>query len=125
MWGAAIGAALTFLPEVPGVAKGAVGAGRSMVKGGAREAAIAAARAAMRRAAARIAELTVERFAIAFVRQVAESYIINLALSAAMERITAAVAREVQLGGQPGLADVPDIVARAIAARPTDEGGER
>jgi hypothetical protein len=72
-----------------------------------------------------MAELTVERFAIAFVRQVAESYIINLALSAAMERITAAVAREVQLGGQPGLADVPDIVARAIAARPTDEGGER
>lgn len=106
LWGAVIGAALTFLPEVPSVARTAVSGTRAFVKGETREAAVLAARQAMRRAVTHLGEMTAERFAKAFVRDMVTGYIINLALSAAIGRVTEAVARQVQLTGHASMLDV-------------------
>lgn len=114
MWGAVISAALTFLPEVPGVVRGAVGGTTALVKGEAREASIAAARQVMRRVTAHLAEVTAEHFAKAFVREIATMYVLNLALSAAIGRLTTAVAREVEVTGHASMGDLPDLISQAI-----------
>jgi hypothetical protein len=120
MWGAVIGAALAFLPEVPGAVRGVARGTKAVVKGEARETAVAAARAAMRRVTAHLAEATAGSLTKAFVREIATGYVLNLALTPAIARVTAAVARQVEVTGGASFSDIPDILGQAISGPTSD-----
>lgn len=111
LWAAWIGAALAFLPELPRATRAVNTGVRALLSREGSEAAAVALRTAMRGITARLAEATVERLAAAFVRDVAKGYVMNLALSAAIGRITTAVAEEVRRGHSDlSVLDVPRIV---------------
>jgi hypothetical protein len=115
LWSAWIGAALTVIPELPSVARGAGSATRSIVRGEASEAVAAATRQALRQVAKHLAELSVEHFIARFGRELVQAYLINLALSKAMNRIAAAVAEQVAVTGRPASAgDVLDVLGRTL-----------
>ena len=122
LWGAAIGAALSFLPELPALARGAGSATRALAKGEALELAGAATRQAMRRISARLAEMSVEHFTKAFAKELVTGYLINLALSKAMSRIADAVARQVTVTGGASATDLADVLGQALAGPPTSGG---
>ena len=124
MWGAVIGAALTFLPEVPAVVRGAGSVTRSLVKGEAVELAGAATRQAMRRITAHLAQLSIEHFTKAFVRELVTMYLINLALGKAMSRIADAVARQTTVTGGASASDLLDILGQAIQGAPPAGGAQ-
>jgi hypothetical protein len=116
LWAAWIGAGLAFLPELPRASRAVTTEVRALLGREGSEAAAVALRTAMRGIAARLAEATVERLATAFVRDVAKGYVMNLAVSAAIGRITTAVAEEVRRGhGDLSVLDVPRIVGKEIA----------
>jgi hypothetical protein len=121
MWAAVINAALTVLPEIPSAVRGARAAGGSLIKREATEAAVAATQQAMRNIAKRLAELSLEHFTIQFTKQLTEGYLINLALSKAMNRITDAVAHQVAVTGDATIGDLGDVLDRAIEGPP--DGG--
>jgi hypothetical protein len=118
LWGAVIGAALAFVPEVGSLARGATGGVKAVIKGEVREAAAVAARAALRRAAVHLAEVAAEGFVKAFVREAVTGYVLNLAIGGAIARFTEAVAREVEVSGSASVLDLPDLIGQAIAGRP-------
>lgn len=118
MWAAVINMALTVLPEVPSLVKGAGSATRAVVRGEATEAAAAATRQAMRNIAAHLAELSVEHFSKRFVTELTKAYLINLALSKAMNRIAEAVARQVGVTGHASFGDVFQVLDSAIKGAP-------
>jgi hypothetical protein len=121
LWGAAIGAALTFIPEVKGIAGAARSGTRAVVRGEVIEAAEAATRALSRRAAAHLAELAAKNLLEAYVKECLTAYVLSLAIQAAVGRITDAVAHEVSITGHAmgipsrvGIGDVPLIVSAAF-----------
>ena len=114
MWAAVINAALTVLPELPALARGARTAGRALVKGEATELAAAATRQAMRDIAKRLAEMSLEHFTMRFTKELTQAYLINLALSKAMNRIADAVAYQVSVTGEASVGDAFDVLDRAI-----------
>ena len=118
MWAAVINAALTVLPEVPSLARGAASATRAVVRGGAEEAAAAATRQAMRNIAKHLAELSIEHFTTRFARELVQNYLINLALSKAMNRIAEAVARQAGVAGHVSAGDVLEVLSSAIQGAP-------
>jgi hypothetical protein len=124
MWVAVINAALTVLPELPAVARGAGTATRALAKGEATELAVAATRQAMRDVVKRLAELSVEHFTITFGKELTKAYLINLALSKAMNRIAEAVAHQATVTGHASAADVLDVLERAIEG-PSPTAGSR
>jgi hypothetical protein len=117
MWAAVINAALTVLPELPSLARGA-GTATRVLAGDASEAAAAATRQAMRNIAKHLAELSIEHFTTRFATELVKGYLINLALSKAMNRIAAAVARQVGETGEATVGDVLEVLASAIAESP-------
>ena len=120
MWAAVINLALTVLPEVPALARGARSATRAVVRGEATEAAAAATRQAMRNIAQHLAALSVEHFTRRFLTELGKAYLINLALSKAMNRIAEAVARQVGVTGHASVTDVLDVLGSAIAGAPEE-----
>jgi hypothetical protein len=118
MWAAVINAALTVLPELPSLARGAGSATRALVRGEATEAAAAATRQAMRNIAKHLAELGIEHFTTRFAKELVQAYLINLALSKAMNRIAEAVARQVGVAGHASKGDVLEVLSSAIAGSP-------
>ncbi len=114
VWGARIGAALAFLP----VAQKGYGLVRSgapaVVRGEGRAFVLAELRGMAQRALLPLTEATAERFALAWTEEMAKNYIINIAFSRAVDRFTAAVARQVEREGRPTVADLPAIVADAL-----------
>jgi hypothetical protein len=118
MWAAVINAALTVLPEVPSLARGAGTATRAVFRGEASEAAAAATRQAMRKVAQHLAELSIEHFTARFARELVQNYLINLALSKAMNRIAEAVARQVGVAGHASAGDVLEVLSSAIQGAP-------
>ncbi|WP_329476453.1 hypothetical protein OG555_32945 [Kribbella sp. NBC_01484] len=121
MWAAVINAALTVLPEIPSAVRGARSAGSSLIKREATEAAVAATQQAMRNIAKRLAELSLEHFTVEFTKQLTQGYLINLALSKAMNRITDAVAHQVAVTGEATIGDLGGVLDLAIEGSP--EGG--
>jgi hypothetical protein len=85
------------------------------------EAAVAATQQAMRNIAKRLAELSLEHFTIEFTKQLTQGYLINLALSKAMNRITDAVAHQVAVTGEATIGDLGGVLDLAIEGSP--EGG--
>jgi hypothetical protein len=118
MWAAVINAALTVLPEVPSLVRGAGSATRALVRGEATEAAAAATRQAMRKVATHLAELSIEHFTARFAHELVQNYLINLALSKAMNRIAEAVARQVGVAGRASAGDVLEVLGSAIQGTP-------
>lgn len=114
LWGAAIGAALVFLPEVPGIVRGATRGISAVARGEAREAAAAAGRGLAQRATIHLAELAARDLTQAFVAQCLEGYLLGLAINGAVARYTEAIAREVQVTGQVPAADLPRLIQDAI-----------
>jgi hypothetical protein len=123
MWGAAIGAALVFIPEVPGLVRGARGGVKAVLAGEAREAASVAGRQAIRSAATQLAELAAKDLATVFVKECLKGYLLNLALQGAIGRITDAVAREVQVSGHASIADLPQLLSSAVSGPAPSPGG--
>ena len=72
----------------------------------------------MLRASAHLAELTVERFVAAFALEVGKAYMINFALSKAMNRIAEAVVREATTDPSLSAADVLTVLSEAFRATP-------
>ncbi len=118
LWGAAIGAALAFIPEVGPISRGAVGAGRAIVKGEVRAAAANAGRRMARQLATHIAETAAQGVVRTFVAECLKGYVLNLAISAAIGRFTDAVRREVEETGDARIADIPQLVGDAFAEAP-------
>lgn len=118
LWGAAIGAALAFIPEVGSIGRGAVGAGRAIVKGEVHAAATNAGRRMARQLVAHIAETAAKGVVRTFVAECLKGYVLNLAISGAIGRFTAAVAREVEATGDASIADIPQLVGDAFAGAP-------
>jgi len=118
LWGAVIGVALSFLPELPAAARGA----KAIVKGEATEAAAAAARQMFRQVSAHLAEMSIEHFGKAFVKKAATMYVLNLGLSAAIGRVTTAVEEEVTRTGHASIGDLSAVVDRAIHGATADGG---
>jgi hypothetical protein len=112
LWSAAIGAALTVLPEIPAAARGA----RALIRGEAGEAAAVALRKSLARITAQLAEASLAHFTAAFVKELTSMYVMNLALSWAIGGIAEAVEKQVALTGDASLGDLPGIVASALAA---------
>ncbi len=123
MWGACIGAALTFIPEVPGLLRGASGGVKAIVKGEAREAAVVASKQAFKAAAEHLAELAAADLATAFAKECLKGYLLNLALQGAIGRITEAVAREVAVSGHASIGDLPQILSAAVSGPPPQLAG--
>ncbi|MFL6139708.1 MAG: hypothetical protein ACJ74O_18195 [Frankiaceae bacterium] len=118
LWGAAIGAALVFIPEVPGLVRG-VGSGvSSVVRGETREAATVAGQQLVKRAAVHLAELAAEDLLRAFVTECVKGYLLSLAIDGAIGRLTEAVAREVTVTGHASITDLPRLVGDAITGPP-------
>jgi hypothetical protein len=115
LWGAAIGAALAFIPEVGSIGRSAVGAGRAIVKGEAHAAAVNAGRRMARQLATHIAETAAKGVVRTFVAECLKGYVLNLAISGAIGRFTAAVKREVEATGDARIADIPQLVGDAFA----------
>jgi len=118
LWGAAIGAALAFIPEVGSIARGVFGAGRAVVKGEVRAAATNAGRRMARQLVTHIAETAAQGIVRTFVAECLKGYVLNLAISRAIGRFTAAVAREVEATGDASIADIPQLVGDAFAGTP-------
>lgn len=111
MWVSTLSLVISVLPEVPTAAKAATSAGRAVVKGETREVAGAALREAMQRASAHLAELTIQRFALAFTEELTQAYLINWAFSHVMNHIAEVVAREATVG-DASVADVLGALTR-------------
>lgn len=95
LWAAWIGAALAFLPLVKPLARGASGAVRLALPGAERRAAgIAAIRLAGKEVAHIFALVTAEDLFGAFLREAVKGYLLNLVLSAAIDRFIDAVVSE-------------------------------
>jgi hypothetical protein len=123
LWGSWLGLTLAFLPELP---KGARGV-RALWRGEVR----AALRQGMREIVTRLGEATVQRLVYAYIRDVTTGYLLNLALSAAIGRFTAAVAAQVEHGGGDSILDLPTIIDNAlnpvvhqVPSQPVDAGEE-
>jgi hypothetical protein len=112
LWGAAIGAALAFIPEVGRVA---VGAGRAIAKRELRAVASNVGRRFATDLATRIAEAAAEGIAQKFVAECLKAYVLNLAISAGIRRFTAAVELEVKATGSAGITDIPQLVGDTFA----------
>jgi hypothetical protein len=115
LWGAAIGAALVFLPEVPGIARAASRGAGQVVRGEVRQAAFAAGRELLQRAATHLAEFAAQDLARVFATECLRGYLLNLAINGAVGRLTDAVAREVAVTGHASVADLPRLVSDAIS----------
>lgn len=121
LWGAWIGAVITFLPELP---KGFRATG-SLLRGELP----AGLRVTMQELVKRLGEATVQRFVLAYVRDATKGWLINLALTAAIGRFTAAVAARVERGGDVSVLALPqlidDVLGQAVRADPpADTEGE-
>jgi hypothetical protein len=114
LWGAAIGAALAFVPAVPGVVKTVRGGVVAVAKGEARQAAGAAGRELARRSAAHFAELAAKNLLEAYIKECLVGYVLTLAIEGAIGRITDQVAKEVEVGAVPGVDDIPGVISRAF-----------
>jgi hypothetical protein len=112
LWSAAIGAALTVLPEIPAAARGA----RALIRGEAGEVAAAALRKTLARVTKQLAEASLAHFTTAFAKELTTMYVMNLALSHAIGAIAQAVEEHVKQTGDASLRDLPDLIASAIAA---------
>lgn len=115
LWGAAIGAALVCIPEIPGLAWAGAGVVRTVAKHEAAEVAAIAGRALVKRAVPHLAEVALDQLAVRFVKDCATGYVFNLVLQQAMERFTAAIAREVALTGHADLSDISRFVDESIS----------
>jgi hypothetical protein len=118
LWGAAIGAALVFLPEVPGIARAASRGVGAAVRGEVREAASMAGRELAQRAATHLAEVAAQDLARTFATECVKGYLLNLAINGAIGRLTDAVQREVAVTGHASVADLPRLVSDAISGAP-------
>jgi hypothetical protein len=114
MWAATISLALAVVPELPGAARGVAKFTGAAVKGEGTAFAAAATRAAMRDIVTHLAQLSVERFTKRFASEMAQGYLIDLALSKAMNRIADAVARQVEITGKASAGDVFEVLGRAV-----------
>jgi hypothetical protein len=95
LWVAWIGAALAFLPLVKPLARGTAGVVRLALPGAERRAAaVAAIRLAKAEAAHVFALVTAEDLLSAFLREAVKGYVLNLVLSAAIDRFVTAVVSE-------------------------------
>jgi hypothetical protein len=124
LWGAWIGTALAFLPELP---KGRQALG-SLFRGELR----AGLRAGIQELVTRLGEATVQRFVLAYVRDATKGWLVNLALSAAISRFTAAVQARAEKGGDVSVLALPQLIddalsqaAREILPPDADEEGTR
>lgn len=115
LWGAAIGAALIFVPEVPGLLRGTARGLTAVVRGEARGAARAAGREIAETAAKRIAELAARDLVVTFARECLQGYLLNLVINAAISRFAQTIAREVEVTGHASLGDITRLVGDAIA----------
>lgn len=117
LWAAWIGAALTFLPEVPRGTRAVARAASRVLPGAERRAAaIAATRLAEQEAKRALAAATEEALVAAFLREVATGYVLNLAISAAVDRfIEAVVAEEPSAAGSAG--ELRQTMGEAVATR--------
>jgi hypothetical protein len=119
LWGAAIGAALVFIPEVPGAIRGVSSEVSSIVRGEAREVATVAGQQVVKRAATHLAELAAEDLVRVFVTECVKGYLLSLAIEGAIGRFTEAIAHEVAITHRDvSIADVPRLVGDAIAGPP-------
>ncbi|MFC0430572.1 hypothetical protein [Kutzneria buriramensis] len=107
LWGAWIGAVLAFLPELP---KGGRAIG-SLFRGELR----AGLRAGIQELVTRLGEATVQRLVLAYVRDATKGWLVNLALSAAIGRFTAAVAAQVEKGGDVSVLALPQLIDDALS----------
>jgi len=119
LWGAAIGAALVFVPEVPGLLRGASRGVGAVVRGEVREAASVAGRELAESAARHIAELAAKDLLRAFATECLKGYLLNLAINGAIGRLTDAVAREVAATGHASVLDLPQLIGDAVTGPPT------
>ena len=114
MWAAVINMALAVVPEVPALARGARNIGRAALEEGVTDVAVNATRQAMREVMQKLAQLSVEHFTVQFTKELGKAYLINLALSKAMNRMTDAVARQVEVTGDASIGDLGEILDTAI-----------
>lgn len=115
LWGAAIGAALVFVPEVPGLLRGTARGVGAVVKGEVREAVSTAGREIAENMAKHLAELAAKDLLVTFARECLKGYLLNLAINAAINRFTQAIAREVEVTGHASIGDITRLVGDAIA----------
>ncbi len=115
LWGAAIGAALIFVPEVPGLLRGAGRGVSAVVRGEVRGAARTAGREIAENMAKHIAELAAKDLLITFARECLQGYLLNLAINAAISRFAQTIAREVEVTGHASLGDITRLVGDAVA----------
>jgi hypothetical protein len=118
LWGAAIGAALVFIPEIPGAIRGVSGGVSAVVRGEVKEAATVAGEQLVKRAAAHLAEIAAEDLARVFATECLKSYLLNVAIEGAINRFTDAVAREVAARGHASISDLPQLIGDAISGPP-------
>lgn len=114
LWGAWIGAALTFAPEVPGLLRGAARGAGAVVRGEVREAATVAGQQLVRRATEHIAELAAENLARSFATECLKAELFNLAIGAAIGRFEQAVAHEAEVGN-PSVFGIGQLLGDAIS----------
>lgn len=112
LWAAWIGVALTFLPEVPRATRAV---SRALPGSEQRAAAIAATRLAEAEAKRLLAEATSERLVSAFLREAAKGYVLNLALSAVINRFIDAVVGD-DVAGNVSPAKLRRVMAEAVRA---------
>ncbi|MDM7855867.1 hypothetical protein [Cellulomonas alba] len=115
LWGAAIGAALVFVPEVPGLLRGTARGVGAVVRGEAREAVATAGREVAENMARHIAELAARDLVVTFARECLQGYLLNLVINAAIQRFAQTIAREVEVTGHASLGDITRLVGDAIA----------
>lgn len=119
LWGAAIGAALVFVPEVPGLLRGSARGVGAVVRGEAREAASTAGRELAEGMARHLAGLAARDLALTFARECLQGYLLNLAINAAIGRFAQAIEREVEVTGRASVLDLTRLVGDAIAGPAT------
>jgi hypothetical protein len=118
LWGAAIGAALVFLPELPGAIRGVGTELGSVVRSEGKEVAMVAGQQVARQAATHLAELAAQDLLRVFVAECLKGYVLSLAIDGAIGRFTEAIAREVAVTGHVSVDDVPRLVGEAISGPP-------
>jgi hypothetical protein len=124
MWGAAIGAALVFVPEVPGIMRGLGEGAGALARSEAREAGVVAGQQIAKRAATHLAELAAKDLLTVFAEECLKAYVLNLAINAAVGRFTDAVAREVSISGHASIGDLSDLIGRAISGPPEKKAAQ-
>jgi hypothetical protein len=120
MWAAVISAALTVLPEVPALARGAARVGRAVAREELTDVAVAATRRAMNDIVANLTKLSIEHFTERFAKELATNYLIDLAMKKAMNRIADAVAQQVAITGEASIGDIFEVGNRALQGREGD-----